>query len=737
MRVSVVINTYNRMNCLPTALTSLSFLRYPQLEVIVVDGPSDDGTSDYLNAVWGGKIKIAHCSERNLSKSRNIGIQRASGDIICFTDDDGIPEPDWIDRLLEAYEDPRVAAVGGWVRNHTGVQYQTKFIVSTRDSSSEVLVEDDTQVPAARPHAHSFPGLIGVNSSFRRSALLEVGGFDEEYAYFLDETDVLVRLVDAGYLIKIVPEAEVHHKYAPSHIRAENGIAKSWLQIMTSTSYYLVQNAAPDVPLSNTLERIGHHQQQLRNHTNWFRSEQLIDDARHSELIAEIEQGARRGISDAFEFPNRRLIADHALEPWHPLARRNSDQRIRIALVTGLYPPRPCGGVAVFMRTLAETLAKQGHEVTVITQAAEGRPHTVDFEDGVWVHRLPSDDSIEPILPETMPDMPSSIAAFAGRVLGELDRVNLHRQFQYVVGSIWDLEIAAVIASGRYLTGMYLVTSYKLMEESKPEWKRNAHFYQHHVQKMIAAETWAVRNCTKVLGSTQSIVEDVSNAYGVKIPASRCEIIPFGIPVDEGPAPNQASDGVSLLFVGRLEERKGIDTIIAALPRIMSSSPDLSLDIVGDDQLADADGSTYRKRCEKLYKSADWLSRVRFHGHVDEEELTRFYRDCSIFMAPSKYESFGLIYLEAMRFAKPCIGCKVGGIPEVVKDRSTGILIEPGSADQLSDAVLQLSADPKLRRKMGQAGLALFKERFTADRFAEAIVTHVEGVISAPELRKL
>src|SRR6476661_8283666 len=139
MRVSVVINTYNRIAHLPVALAALASQRFADLEIVVVDGPSDDGTSAYLESIWGRRIKIAHCDERNLSKSRNIGIQHAAGDIVCFTDDDGIPEPDWIDRLVTAYEDPRVAAAGGWVRNHTGVDYQTKFIVSTRDSTSEVL----------------------------------------------------------------------------------------------------------------------------------------------------------------------------------------------------------------------------------------------------------------------------------------------------------------------------------------------------------------------------------------------------------------------------------------------------------------------------------------------------------------------------------------------------------------------------------------------------------------------
>lgn len=727
MRVSIVINTYNRLKSLPVALEAVSQLRYPDIEVVVVDGPSDDGTMAYLESSWQGRIKICTCPEANLSKSRNVGIINASGDVVCFTDDDGIPEPDWIDRLVKAYEDPQVAAAGGWVRNHTGVDYQTKHIVSSRASTSEVMIEDPLDVPEAAPFADKFPGLIGVNSSFRRSHLLEVGAFDEEYAYFLDETDVLVRMVDAGYKITMLPDAEVHHKYAPSHIRAENGIAKSWLQIMKSTAYYIVKNATPTTSLADSLTLVADHKRQLQAHTNWFHSQSLIDNDRHKQLMAEIDEGAARGISDAFAFPARQLITKHEMSSWLPLVRRPAEDRTRIALVTGLYPPRPCGGVAVFMHTLATQLVDEGHEVTVITQAEVGRPHTVDFEDGVWIHRVPDDDTLAPVFPADMPDLPPSIAQFAGQALAELDRIAQHRQFDTVIGSIWDTELAAIIASRRYRTAMYLVTSYKLMEDSKPEWKQNEHFYTHHVKKICAAEIWCIQNSSRVVASTQAILDDVERTYGIQIPRDRTEILPFGVP-DAPIHPEKPKVGrdVRLLFVGRLEERKGIDTIIEALPDIMTINNQIFFDLVGNDQLTDSDGVTYRQRCEDAYSREPWYCRLSFHGHVSDSDLLDMYRNCSIFIAPSKYESFGLIYLEAMRFSKPCIGTRAGGIPEVVQDGVTGLLIEPGDAEMLTASVRQLVKSVARREEMGKAGRARFEQTFTAHKFAERVLSRVK-----------
>lgn len=728
MKISLVINTFNRIASLPNTLEALTFLRYPDLEVVVVNGPSTDGTDEYLRANWADRIKLCDCAEPNLSKSRNIGIQNASGDVVCFIDDDGVPEPDWLDELVKAYQDERVAAAGGWVRDHSGVNYQSKYIVSSRSGDSDCGIDDPLAVPEASIHAESFPGLIGVNSSFRRSHLLEVGGFDEIYAYFLDETDVLARLVDAGYKVAMVPSAQVHHKYAPSHIRQPNGIAKSWLQVMTSKAYFAIKNAVPSRSLADCLANIETHKQELRGHTNWFIEAGLIDQRTYDRLMSEIEVGAATGIRQAFAVPERALIGAHEVPEWKSFPRPRLEKRSRIALVTGLYPPRPCGGVAVFMNTLAQELAAEGHEVTVITHSEHDAPHTVDFEGGVWVHRIPSTDCLEPTYPAGMPGLPSSIAAFAGRVLTELDRINTHRKFDCVIGSIWDLELAAVIASRRYRTAMYLVTSYKLMESSKPEWLSNAHFYQEHVLKMIRGEVWAIENCDTVIGSTECIVEDIEAAYDISIPRRRLKLIPFGVPdVASANAVAEVRNQQKLLFVGRLEERKGVRALLEALPAIMSGNPAAVFDIVGDDRIVDQDGTTFRARFEALHGSASWSSRVRFHGHVSDAELMEFYENCSLFIAPSRYESFGLMYVEAMRFAKPCIGCNVGGIKEVVDHQVTGLLVEPDHAGQLADAVNSLLRDPKRRLAMGRAGRRRFEQRYASDVFASKIVSFVCG----------
>jgi glycogen(starch) synthase len=87
-------------------------------------------------------------------------------------------------------------------------------------------------------------------------------------------------------------------------------------------------------------------------------------------------------------------------------------------------------------------------------------------------------------------------------------------------------------------------------------------------------------------------------------------------------------------------------------------------------------------------------------------------------VAPSRYESFGLIYVEAMSHALPVIGCLAGGVPEVVTHGSTGLLVAPGDAGALADAMIRLARDAGLRARMGRAGRADFLARFSASTLA-------------------
>lgn len=723
MRVSIIVNTFNRMHTLPKTLNSLLYLRHPDIETVVVNGPSTDGTDDYLARYWAGKIKLIQCEAPNLSKSRNLGLNAASGEIVCFIDDDGIPEANWIDQLIPYYSDKNVAAVGGWVRDHTGVEFQTKYIISGRDTVSSVLVSDPSEVPVCQQGAERFPGLIGVNSSFRRSHLIGVGGFDESYAYFLEETDAIVRLIDDGYKVIVTPDAVVHHKYAPSHIRAETGILKSLTQIANSSSYFIMRNSLPDLSVQERLTKIHKIKENWLGHIYWMTEQKLIEPKESQRLLCEFEQGINTGICTSFEFPLGQLNTANEVTPWNAFPKTcDPSERLKLAFVTALYPPRPCGGVAVFIHGLAVELAKLGHEITVITHADHNNLHTVDFEDGVWVHRLPITTSVTQILSNPMPEMPLGQQQDAIKVLSELDRINDYRKFDCVVGAIWDLDIAAVIASGKYRTAMYLVTSYKLMEESKKEWTSNLDFYNNHFLKMVDAEIWALKEVDHIIASTNAILADSQRVYENVIDPKKVSIIPFGLSIKENVCCREDSSPICVLFVGRLEYRKGIDILLNVAPYILEENSNVVFKIIGDNSLSSADGKNFMEEFLDLHKHEQWIDRVLFLGHVDDETLNSEYSRCDIFVAPSRYESFGLIYLEAMRYGKPCIGTTAGGIPEVVLNEITGLTVEPANSEALREAINSLIKDQNLRISLGQNGRKRFENFFTIQKFAASFL---------------
>lgn len=722
---SIVINTYNRAASLRTTLASLRYLRHANFEVVVVPGPCTDDT-DAVLAAYEGQIRVVRCPQANLSVSRNLGIAHAAGDIIAFIDDDGIPEPDWLEALEATYRGkPQVGGVGGFVRDNTGYAFQARYILCNRMGDARF---SDTRPEGydCAPGREWYPTLIGVNSSFRREALHAVGGFDEEYAYFLDETDVCLRLIDAGWHLELQERAEVHHKFAPSHLRNDRKIPSSLLPTVRSKVYYQFRHHI--FGIADPFERANQVRSNIYRDVSMMALGNYITAEQKLSLDKDIDTGYAEGVRDAHAWPDgkvRRDLGDLPREPMLPFAvTKPAEERIKLILVSQNYPPQALGGIGVFILNLAQALARRGHEVAVISRSED--LHTVDFEDGVWVHRIPARAHDPARMPAGMPDLPHGIADWSLAVLDEASRIQAQRGHCHVLGAIWDLETLGVTASNAFISLLYLVTTYALSLPSKPDWQRNEHYRVNHVEKVIAGEKWLVERSSLVLGSTAGILRDVRASYGeMDLPDSRTMILPFGLP-DKRVAPVAHPGRVEILYVGRFEPRKGTDILLSVLPRLLDKHPDIDVRLVGDDRIV-VDGKTLKETFLAAHAGHAALDRIHFLGEVNDAQLASEYARCDLFVAPSRYESFGLIYLEAMRESKPVIGCDAGGVPEIVTP-DVGLLIPPDNAEALLEALDKLASDAALRERMGQAGRRRFVETFHIDRFAEAIEAKVKAL---------
>jgi glycosyltransferase involved in cell wall biosynthesis len=181
-----------------------------------------------------------------------------------------------------------------------------------------------------------------------------------------------------------------------------------------------------------------------------------------------------------------------------------------------------------------------------------------------------------------------------------------------------------------------------------------------------------------------------------------------------GPAavPDTPSDQIpAALIVGRMtagERYKGHDALIEIWPAVLAAVPDAVLRIVGD--------GDDRGRLEQKAAAMGLGDHVVFTGGIDDHALQREYQRATVFTMPSPREGFGLVFLEAMRAARSCIGC-CGAASEIIDDGNTGWIVEPGDRDRLTERVIRTLRDRSESVAMGARGRDRYLQHFTEAHF--------------------
>lgn len=168
-----------------------------------------------------------------------------------------------------------------------------------------------------------------------------------------------------------------------------------------------------------------------------------------------------------------------------------------------------------------------------------------------------------------------------------------------------------------------------------------------------------------------------------------------------------------ILFSGAIRERKGVHTVVEAMVRVLAQHPDTVLLIAGGSaQNTEAKDKFSKKLYKKAKKHGD---AIRFLGFIPHDEMHKYYQAADIYCAPSVWdEPFGLVMLEAMATGLPVVSSKRGGIPEVVADGQTGLLVEdPEHPEELADKLIKLLVNPALCQKMGHKGRERVLKQFT------------------------
>lgn len=386
-QVSVAICTCDRADSLAVTLASLRYVSYPTFEVIVVQGPCGDRTAEVLRP-YEGSMKVVHIGERNVASSRNLAVAAAAGEIVAFVDDDAIPDGRWLDELVAAFDDPEVAATGGPVFDHTGQRLQARYNLSDRWGDAWIELESRRLDHLDHPDTWFFPYPMCTNSAFRRSQMVAIGGFDESYTFYLEETDVALRLIESGYRVRAQDHGAVHHKFLASHIRNAERITVDRSEVLASRLYFALRHG---LPYSDELELWMTYTDFIRRH--------------RADIAAHVESGRvpanalskfERDVTASY----RRAREAHAGPPrtrpveWFESRRTGFlpfPHPVREARPTRVCLVGPAGAGGDTSGDgpgrLALDLVEAGDLVHLITQSAE-EGGTVEFEAGVWLHRI-------------------------------------------------------------------------------------------------------------------------------------------------------------------------------------------------------------------------------------------------------------------------------------------------------------------------------------------------------------
>ena len=234
--VSVVVASRDRPDALMRCLTGLSQVQYAPFEVVVVaDLP---GRSAVSELPFCNHLKVVAFDRPNISEARNLGVSRAAGDIVAFIDDDAVPEPSWLTHLVAPFQRADVAASGGFVRGRNGISFQWMARSVDETGTPAPLEVDREHATVLAPKARRAVKTEGTNMAVRRDVLIALEGFDPGFAFFLDETDLNLRLARAGYATAIVPMAQVHHGFAASERRHKNRAPRDLYDIGASWAVF-------------------------------------------------------------------------------------------------------------------------------------------------------------------------------------------------------------------------------------------------------------------------------------------------------------------------------------------------------------------------------------------------------------------------------------------------------------------------------------------------------------------
>ncbi len=403
------------------------------------------------------------------------------------------------------------------------------------------------------------------------------------------------------------------------------------------------------------------------------------------------------------------------------------------------------GGMNVYVRDLARQLGRIGVHVDVYTRSQDEHvPHVLhDLGFGNRVVHIPAG-------PER-PMPKEELAAFLPDFVREIRKFTAEKELTYdlIHSHYWLSGLAA-----RYLKPIWEAPIIHMFHTLGLMKQRVARGDESDGDFRIQGEQEVLRIADRIVAATPAELAQLQWLYRADI--DRVRIIPPGvdlshfypIPNDEAKAyVGMAPEDTMLLFVGRIEPLKGIDTLLRALALMREDGAlarhRICLAIIGGDpEVSEATITDEMSRLKALCQDYGLGRLVTFLGRQSQDNLPYYYSAAAVTVVPSHYESFGMVALESMACGTPVVASQVGGLAFLVQHGVTGFHVPDGDPEALADCLMRLVADPSLRRELGARGADYargYSWEIIADRIVELYyeVWHAGASLAEPSDKNL
>jgi D-inositol-3-phosphate glycosyltransferase len=386
------------------------------------------------------------------------------------------------------------------------------------------------------------------------------------------------------------------------------------------------------------------------------------------------------------------------------------------------------GGMNVYVRELTRQLGWLGVHVDVFTRSQDEHvPHILhDLGYGNRVVHVPAGPEIplpKQQLADYLPQFASGIQEFANQKGLTYDLVHSH----YWMSGL----VAGELKKAWQTPVVHMFHTLGLMKQRVARQPGEA-----EGQYRINGEYEVLRLADKVVAATPAELAQLQWLY--RADTSKMVIIPPGVDISHFyPIPtDEAKEFIGvlpceqvLLFVGRIEPLKGIDTLIDALAILRQQGLEMCLSVIGGDPDPGEQGiSVEMARLQAIREKAGMNDLVAFLGKRSQDTLPYYYSAAEAVVVPSHYESFGMVALEAMACGTPVVASQVGGLAFLVQDNETGFTVPVDDPAALAEKLAILMTDRDLRTKMG-ARAAEFAREYAWEKIASRMITVYDRVL--------